>query len=100
MNDSETQYNLYNILINNYDSLELSDSKKIQIQVILAIIAIHNNDLNKVEEIFDKFGSRVFNTQVSIWAKTILQQFGIDIDNPNRSNSPVNIQDINSIMID
>jgi hypothetical protein len=38
MNNSETQYKLYNILINNYDSWNLSDSKKIQIQVILGNI--------------------------------------------------------------
>ena len=92
----QAQYNLYESLISIYDSHGMeSEDRHNQIPVILAIIAIRNNDVGKVNEIMEKFGRTPFETVVSPWATWVLEQFGIGT---TRLGSPTSIQNLNPIV--
>tara|TARA_B000000441_G_C21481990_1_gene198828 strand:+ start:110 stop:406 length:297 start_codon:yes stop_codon:yes gene_type:complete len=91
-----TTYNtLYNALITIYeqDPPTLTQEKRDTIPVLLAFIAIHMNDTDKVSEVIDKFGPESFTTPVTAWGIAILRSMGIDFLE-ERPPSPTNIQDI------
>ena len=99
MTEQQTIYNnLYNALITLHDdeTLTLTQERHDEIPVILAFIAIHMNDTDKVREVADKFGPETFTTPITPWGATILQTVNINLRGPS---SPTNIQDINAEII-
>ena len=95
MNMTTTYNNLYNALITIYerDPPTLTQEKHDAIPVLLAFIAIHMNDTDKVSEVIDKFGPETFTTPVTAWGIAILSSMGINFLE-ERTPSPTNIQDI------
>jgi len=94
MSEQQTIYNnLYNSLmaIYNQDPPTLTEERHDEIPVILAFIAVHMNDTDKVREVVDKFGPETFTTPITPWGATILQTVNINLQGPS---SPTNIQDI------
>ena len=96
MTEQQTIYNnLYNALITLHDdeTLTLTQERRDEIPVLLAFIAIHMNDTDKVREVADKFGPETYTTPVTPWGITILRSMGINLPE-ERLPSPINIQDI------
>ena len=96
MSEQQTAYNnLYNSLmvIYNQDPPTLTEERRDEIPVIMAFIAVHMNDTDKVREVADKFGVETYTTPVRPWGITILRSMGINIPE-ERPPSPTNIQDI------
>ena len=96
MTEQQTAYNnLYNALITIYEDEPptLTQEKHDAIPVILAFIAIHMNDTDKVGEVADKFGPETYTTPVRPWGIAILRSMGINFPE-ERPHSPTNIQDI------
>jgi hypothetical protein len=55
-------------------------------------MAIHLDDHEKINEIYHKYGSDIFNTPIGGWGSFILSQFNIITQ--NRPTSPSSVADI------
>ena len=94
----QTHNNFYNSLIEIYDNHSLhQEEHHNQIPPILAVIAVHNNDMDKVDEILEKFGVSPFTTVLTPWANWVMEQLQIEMPKPL---SPINIQDIETKLIE
>ena len=88
----------YNTLMEIYDNHGLpQEERHNQIPPILAVVAVYNNDIDKVTEILEKFGGSAFTTALTPWANWVLGQLQIVM--PKQS-SPTNIQDIEKNIVE
>jgi len=88
----------YNTLMEIYDNHGLhQEERHNQIPPMLAVIAVHNNDIDKVTEIIEKFGVSPFTTVLTPWANWVMEQLQIEMPKPL---SPINIQDIETKLIE
>ena len=90
----------YKMFMDIYDTDALkvqAPSKHEQIPIILAFMAVKLNDIEKLEEISTKYGNGIFNSPINNWGSMILSQF--DINTTNRLESPTNVQDIETKII-
>tara|TARA_Y200000002_G_C22517633_1_gene594102 strand:- start:184 stop:519 length:336 start_codon:yes stop_codon:yes gene_type:complete len=97
-NDMNQIYDkFYSMLLRIYNDNDntIDSEKRIKIPCVLAFLSIKLNDMNKVEEIVNKFGISAFTDMIGPWGYHILIQIGI-LPILSRSESPTNVQDINT----
>lgn len=92
--------NLYTTLLKMYDddSNTLVEEKRKAIPTILAFLAVHMQDVDKVREVADKFGAESYTTPITQWGYSILRMIEINLYE-ERPSSPTNIQDIETEII-
>ena len=78
-----------------YDNEMLKETHPIrheQLPIMLAFMAIHLDDHEKVNEICDKYGSDIFNRPIGGWGSLVLSQ--LNIYTQTRVESPRSVADI------
>ena len=92
---NSTINNAYKMFMRIYDNEMIKERHPIrheQLPIMLAFMAVHLNDNEKLHEISDKYGSDIFDTPIGGWGSFILSQFNIITQ--NRPTSPSSVADL------
>ena len=92
---NSTINNAYKMFMRVYDNEMIKETHPIrheQLPIMLAFMAIHLDDSEKVNEICDKYGSDIFNRPIGGWGSFILSH--LNIMTQNRATSPASVADI------
>ena len=85
----------YKMFMRVYDDEMLKETHPIrheQLPIMLAFMAIHLDDYEKINEICDKYGTDIFNRSIGGWGSLVLSQ--LNIHTQTRVESPTGVADI------